>query len=156
VTPVTQQNAISKSITVQAPQQRAFEVFTTMTGWWPVSTHHIGDADAAEVVIEPRAGGRWFERAADGTECEWGQVLSWDPYERVLLGWQLTEEWAYDPDFLTEVEVTFVPEGDRATRVTLEHRNLDRYGDRQAEMVETFDTGGWPTLLDLYAARATA
>jgi uncharacterized protein YndB with AHSA1/START domain len=157
VTPVTQHNAVTKSITVRAPQQRAFEVFTTMTGWWPLDSHHIGEPDVAEVVMEPRAGGRWFERGVDGSECDWGQVLSWDPYERVLLGWQLTEEWGYDPEFLTEVEITFVPEDEATTRVTLEHRNLDRYGEHREKVTAAIDSDdGWTGLLERFAAAAAA
>lgn len=40
--------------------------------WWPLATHHIGTKPAATAVIEPGAGGRWFERAADGEECDLG------------------------------------------------------------------------------------
>jgi hypothetical protein len=34
-------------------------------------------------------------------------VLAWEPPGRLLLGWQLGAEWKYDPDFLTELELTF-------------------------------------------------
>jgi uncharacterized protein YndB with AHSA1/START domain len=156
MTSMTTPNAVTKRITVHAPQQRAFEVFTQMTGWWQFDTHHTGDIDVAEVVMEPRPGGRWYERGIDDSEQEWGQVLSWDPYQRLLLGWQLDADFHYDPEFLTEVEVTFVPDGNGGTEVALEHRNLERYGDRQAEITQIFETGGWPTLLERYAAHAAS
>ena len=34
----------------------------------------------------------------------------------------------YDPELLTEVELTFAPPADGGTRVTLEHRDLERFG----------------------------
>jgi Activator of Hsp90 ATPase homolog 1-like protein len=155
VTPMTEQHAVTKSITVEAPQQRAFEVFASMTGWWPVDSHHIGNADVAEVVMEPRAGGRWYERGVDGVETDWGQVLAWDPFDRMLLGWQLNADWAYDPELLTELEVTFTPQGDATTLVTLEHRNLDRYREREQELAAAFDSeGGWTGLLTRFAEAA--
>ena len=68
--------AVHKTITVAAPQQRAFDVFTIgMSDWWIRDSHHIGASVPEAVVIEPRAGGRWFERAPDGAECDWGRVL---------------------------------------------------------------------------------
>lgn len=100
--------AVRKTVTVQAPQAVAFEVFTArIASWWPMATHHIGKADCAAVVMEPRAGGRWFERGVDGSECDWGRVLAWEPPSRVLLAWQLSAAWAFDPAIHTEVEVRF-------------------------------------------------
>ncbi len=96
----------------------------------------------------PREGGRWFERDADGAECEWGKVLHWEPPARLLLGWQLTAEFRYDPDFLTEVEVTFEPEGS-GTRVTLSHQKLERFGDQARAVAERVDQG-WGKLVGLY------
>jgi uncharacterized protein YndB with AHSA1/START domain len=58
----------------------------------------------------------------DGVECEVGKVLVWDPPARLVLGWQLTPDWKFDPDLITVVEVRFIPEGGGATRVELEHR----------------------------------
>jgi uncharacterized protein YndB with AHSA1/START domain len=144
--------AMRKVITVEAPQQRAFEVFTTgMSSWWPMDSHHIAEADAVEVVVEPRAGGRWFERSADGAECDWGKVLEWDPYDRIVFGWQLTAEFAYDASFSTDVEVRFIAESPTRTRVELEHRNLDRYGEAAEQMREALGSdGGWNGLLQLF------
>jgi len=76
---------VRKTIVVKAPQARAFEVFTTRFGsWWPKS-HHIGSAEMAEAIVEPRMGGRWYEKGVDGSECEWGKVLAWEPPFRVVL-----------------------------------------------------------------------
>ena len=147
---------VRRSIQVDVPRERAFEVFTAGIGrWWP-KTHHIGAADLDALVIEPREGGRWFERGVDGTECEVGKVLVWDPPARLVLAWQLTPEFKYDPDLITEVEVQFIAEGANATRVELEHRNLERFGDRADAMRQQIDApDGWPGLLQLFAQSAT-
>jgi hypothetical protein len=91
-------DAVVVTVQVEAPQPHAFDVFTSRFGsWWPME-HHIGSEPAVDVIIEPRVGGRWFERAADGSECEWGRVLEWDAPERIVLAWQLNPEFDYDPD----------------------------------------------------------
>ncbi len=87
-------------------------------------------------------------------ETHWGRVLAWDPPERLLLAWQLNGQFAYDPDLVTEVELTFAPLGSGA-RVTLEHRNLERFG-ADAERVTGLLGGGWPGFLGGYAAFADA
>ena len=95
-------------------------------------------------MIEPRPGGRWYERAADDTECTWGKVLVWEPPGRAVLAWQLNASWTYDPDFLTEVEIRFTPDGEAGTRVDLEHRNMERYGDDAAKARQAVDSpDGW-------------
>lgn len=149
---------VRKSITVAAAQARAFEVFTTgMSTWWPLKTHHIGAVDAAASVIEPRTGGRWYERGVDGSECEIGRVLLWQPHERVLLAWELNHEWKYDTAITSQVEVRFIAEGPKQTRVELEHRALESYGERGEMMRGIFDSeGGWTGLLQLYAQAAAA
>jgi hypothetical protein len=84
---------------VNASPGRAFEVFTAgFSSWWPIESHHIGENMAVEVFIEPQAGGRWFERDADGGECNWGFVIAWEPPHRVVLSWHLTPEYEFDPD----------------------------------------------------------
>jgi hypothetical protein len=45
-----------------------------------------------------------------------------------------------------------VPEGPDRTRVVLEHRGLDVYGDQMDDMRRSFDSpGGWPGILELFA-----
>ena len=147
---------VRKSVRVSAPRDRAFEVFTAGIGrWWPKS-HHIGASDLDTHVIEPKAGGRWYERGIDGVECEVGKVLVWDPPARLVLGWQITPEWRFDPELITEVEVRFIEDGATTTRVELEHRDLDRFADRADAFRAQIDSPeGWGGLLQLFAQSAS-
>jgi uncharacterized protein YndB with AHSA1/START domain len=146
---------VRKSIFVNAPQAHAFDVFTAGIGrWWPKS-HKIGKAELDLPMIEGRQGGRWYERDLDGAECDIGTVLAWEPPSRLLLAWQLDPDWKFDPRLVTEVEVIFTPEGD-GTRVELEHRHLERMGDRAEAAREAVDSpNGWGLILQLYS-EATA
>jgi uncharacterized protein YndB with AHSA1/START domain len=146
--------AVKKSLSVKATPERAFEVFSQrFDSWWP-RTHSIGDAPLKEAVIEGREGGRWFGRLEDGSEAMWGEVLAWEPPRRLLLAWRIGVDWKYDPELLTEVEVTFTPEVGGATRVELEHRHLERMGEGMEGARAAFDSdGGWQGLLRLFAER---
>jgi uncharacterized protein YndB with AHSA1/START domain len=144
--------AVRRAITVEAPAEKAFRVFTErFDGWWPRS-HSIGDADMEEAIIESREGGRWYERGVDGSTCDWGEVLAWDPPHRLLLSWRIGGDWQLDPDtsHASEIEVTFTPEGD-ATRVQIEHRHFERHGATAEALREAVGgEGGWNGLLKLY------
>jgi uncharacterized protein YndB with AHSA1/START domain len=144
---------VRKTITVKASQSRAFDVFTAGMGrWWRKDHHLLTQSPLKDVVIEPRAGGRWYEQNEDGSECDWGKVLAWEPPGRVVLAWQLNAEWKYDPDLVTEVEVQFIAEGSM-TRVEFEHRNLERFGARADEIRAILDSmNGWGATVTGYAA----
>jgi len=145
--------AIRKTVTVNVPIERAFDVFTARMGSWWHKEHSIAKGtQQMDVIIEPRVGGRWYEKGTDGSEHAWGRVLAFDRPRRLLLAWQLTRDFAYDPDFETTVEVNF-EERDGATVVTLEHRDLERMGADAVELLEGMD-GGWGMLLDLYKVAA--
>lgn len=145
---------VRKSLFVDAPQNHAFEIFTSGMGrWWPKS-HKLGEAELDRQIIEPTEGGRWYQLNVDGSECAIGNVAAWEPPARVLLIWQLNAQWTFDPELMTEVEVRFTPEGS-GTRVDLEHRNLERLGDTAEGFREAIDApGGWSGLLELYAEEA--
>jgi hypothetical protein len=145
-------------ITVEADQAEAFRVFTEQFAtWWPLATHHIGAQPAATAVMEPRVGGRWFERAADGTVCDWGDVRVWEPPSRLVLVWRISADWTYDPSFETEIEVRFTAVGPGRTHVALEHRGLEAFGARAEEMRSIFlSPGGWTGLLEAFAAASAA
>ena len=96
-------------------------------------------------------GGRWYEIGEDGSECDWGEVLAWEPPTRVLLAWRIGVDWQFDPKLLTEVDVRFTAIGDGETRVELEHRQLENMGEAAAKAREVFDSeGGWGGLLAAY------
>src|SRR5258708_39391483 len=148
---------VKKSVRVNAPQARAFDVFTRdFDRWWP-RAHHIGASPMKQAVLEPKNGGRWYERGEDGSECEWGRVQIWEPPQRVLLIWQIAGDWKYDSRFETEVEVRFIAEGPAPTLVDLEHRHLDHFGGKADQVRRMFDSpGGWNSALALYAALVAA
>jgi uncharacterized protein YndB with AHSA1/START domain len=153
---MTDNYTIHKEIVVEAPVEKAFRVFTAgFDSWWPRS-HHIASAPMKEAILEEKLGGRWYEKVEDGTECDWGKVIAWEPPKRFALTWQLTADYKYDPDFVTEVEVTFTPQGAKRTLVVLEHKNLDRYGDKLEEVRSQIsnDEGGWGWLIKLFATEA--
>ena len=137
-------------VEVKASPSRAFELFTSQMGrWWP-SGKTIGRNPFADIMIEPRAGGRWYERDAGGNETQWGRVLAWEPPGRVLLSWQINSQWHYDADLLTELELIFEARAGGGTRVTLEHRNLERFGaDAEAHAAKI--RGGWPAVVGHFA-----
>src|SRR5580692_6256251 len=128
----TDANSVRKVVSVQAPQDVAWRVFTEKMGtWWPLAMYKIGKANAVDAVIEPRVGGRWYERGDDGSTCQWGRVLVWEPHSLLVLSWNISADWQYDPALKTEIEVRFTTDGSDRTRVELEHRHLDRYGARR-------------------------
>ena len=151
-------NSVRKVANVHAPLEVAWQVFTEQMGtWWPLAMYKIGKTKAVDAIIEPRVGGRWYERGDDGSTCDWGRVLAWEPRSRLVLSWDITADWQYDPALQTEIEVRFTAEGDAGTRVEFEHRRLDRYGDRRDEMRTIFDkTGDWGQLLASFAQTAAA
>ena len=153
-------DAVRQSVTVPLSQERAFELFVDEFGeWWPKEGYRVGEGSLADAIIEPREGGRWYERNEAGAECEWGRVLVVERPARILLAWQLSPRFEFDPDpaHATEVEVTFEPRGEAATSVTLEHRGFEVHGEASAAMRDSVGgDGGWPHLLGLYAESARA
>jgi uncharacterized protein YndB with AHSA1/START domain len=150
---------VRKSVTVKATPARAFEIFTReLDSWWPRS-HHIGKSPMKRALIEEREGGRCYTEQEDGTECDWGSVVLWDPPRRFVMAWQITHEWGYEPDLAksSEVEVSFTPAAGGGTRVDLVHRFFSRHGVGGASMRASVDApNGWNGLLSLYAARVDA
>jgi len=146
---------VIKSVQVRVEPERAFTLFATqMELWWPRGMT-VAKQPHATIVLEPRSGGRWFERDADGLETQWGQVLAWEPPSRLLLGWQLNSQWTYDPDFITEVELTFDPAPGGGALVTLEHRQLERFGADAGRIAGQVGEG-WPKFLGYFAKYADA
>jgi uncharacterized protein YndB with AHSA1/START domain len=149
--------SVKKSIIVNATLEHAFDVFTAgFDSWWPRS-HHIGKSPMAKAVIEMRVGGRCYSTQVDGTDCDWGQILEWDPPHRFVLAWQITHQWGYQPDLSksSEVEIRFTAQPGGGTRVDLEHRHFERMGPEGDTMrVGVGGPGGWSGLMELFKAQA--
>lgn len=136
---------ICKTLRVKATPQRAFDTFAArMAAWW-IKSHSVLQSPQKDVVVEPRAGGRWYEVGEDGSTYEWGRVLAWEPPHRLVLDWQLNTQFAYDPALHTTVDVRFAPDGDGCI-VTFEHRDLENFG-AGADDARTSMDGGWSEML---------
>jgi uncharacterized protein YndB with AHSA1/START domain len=150
---------VRKSVRVRASAENAFRVFTAeMDSWWP-RTHHIGSSPMKSIIIEPRVGGAIYTDQEDGTPCPWGSVLAWDPPHRLVIAWQISSTWEYEPDLskCSEVEILFTPADDGTTLVELEHRGIQRHGEGSAKMREMVNAeGGWGNLLILFSKQAEA
>ena len=114
-------------------------------------------ADLAEAVLEGRVGGRWYERGVDGTECDWGHVLVWEPPHRLVVTWQINGYWQYDPDpgHASEVEVRFTATGPNQTLVEVRHDQLEHLVAGQQLRDGITGGGGSPSLLEAFASTAT-
>jgi uncharacterized protein YndB with AHSA1/START domain len=142
---------IEKSVTVEAPPEHAFRVFTEEIGaWWPLRTHAVDTDDAETVVFEPYVGGRLYERVRGGEEHDWGTVVAWEPPERLGYTWHPGR----GAETAQEVEVTFTAEG-RSTRVDVRHWGWEKLGDGLDETIASYDDG-WGLVLGKYAEHAGA
>ena len=149
---------VRRHVVVEAPIEDAFATFTDRFGDFKPREHNMLAAPITETVFEPRVGGHIYDRATDGSVCRWARVLVYEPPQRVVFSWDIGPTWQVetDPDSTSEVEVRFVREDDRRTRVELEHRNLDRHGPGwEAVRDGVADDQGWPLYLDRYAALFT-
>lgn len=141
---------IRKGVVVPLPVERAFELFTARIGeWWPLATHSIAGDGADGAFIEQRVGGRVYERSRTGDEALWATVTAWEPPRRFALDWKVNPR---KPG--TEVEVRFSPEGD-GTRVELEHRGWERFGDAAETEQPSYDSG-WDHVLGRFVEIARA
>ncbi|MDE3249301.1 MAG: SRPBCC domain-containing protein [Bacteroidota bacterium] len=139
---------INKEVQVAASQETCFTVFTQqMDAWWP-RAYHIGAAPMRYAKLEAKPGGRWFSTHADGSEVNIGKVLIWDPFQRLVLNWQIDGNFTFDPNLTTEVEVQFVAKDASNTTIKFSHKNLERLAGA-AKVIESMDQG-WGTIVNLF------
>src|SRR5215212_7698567 len=154
-----QQTAIRTDVVVDAPQDRAFRLFTEQFDMIKPREHNMLEVDIADSVFEPREGGRVYDRGVDGSECQWARVLAYEPPDRILFTWDISPRWQIEDDLsrASEVEVRFIAESAERTRVELEHRHLDRHGDGWEAVREGVDSdAGWPLYLRGFAEVLTS
>lgn len=114
---------------------RAFKIFTSnVRGWWDPSVFspERGDASFVDLVIEPRQGGRWFARAADGSEPEWGRIQAFQPPERLVIDW-------HPHGVSMRMEVTFAGPAPRRTDVSMTLSGFEGFGNDAAKMRDIHD-----------------
>lgn len=144
---------VRRDITVNAPIERAYRVFTERFGDFKPREHNLLRVPIAETVLESFVGGRIYDRGVDGSVCAWARVLLLEPPHRIVFSWDIGPTWQIesDPARCSEVEVMFTAEADARTRVTLEHRHIERHGDGW-ESVASGVSGdaGWPLYLRRY------
>jgi uncharacterized protein YndB with AHSA1/START domain len=150
------ENAVVTSrIVVEAPIERAFSVFTEQFGDFKPPEHNLLESPIAETVFERRVGGHIIDRGIDGSKCRWARILVYEPPDRVVFSWDISPQWQVEtePDNTSEVEVRFVAETPRRTRVELEHRKIDRHGTGWEAVAEGVKgDAGWPLYLARYGA----
>jgi uncharacterized protein YndB with AHSA1/START domain len=153
-TPQATPTEVRTTITVEAPIQRAFEVFTKRIDiWWP-REYRLIQGEARDVVIESHAGGRWYERAASGKECDWGKVLLWESPHHLVLTWLIGVGYVAetDPERASRVDVQFAEDSPTRTTVTLVHSQFERHGEGWESLRDGIaEEGGWPGILKTYA-----
>jgi uncharacterized protein YndB with AHSA1/START domain len=139
---------IERTLLLPCSLERAFELLTEQAGrWWPADRRHTKDANS-EIVME--AGGRFFERAADGTEVELGVVRVFEPPTRLVLDWYPGTGRA-EP---THVEIVLSAEG-ASTRLELTHRAGPVSAEAYAKKADAFDRS-WALVLAALLAAAAA
>jgi hypothetical protein len=135
---------------VACSPRHAFATWTERFGqWWPHS--HTVSGDPAAVVLEPRVGGRLYERTAHGREIDWGEITAWEPPRCLAYVWHIRR----DRSDATDVEITFVDRGDGSTRVEIVHSGWERLG-AEGETWRDANRGGWAGLLPGFVAACTA
>src|SRR5215813_12555489 len=119
MSPIIDANSVRKVVNVQAPQDLAWRVFTEKMGtWWPLAIYKIGKANAVDAVVEPRVGGRWYERGDDGSTCDWGSVALWET--ALAFGALLGDHRG----------LAARPKSEDGTRAALHRRRQERYARR--------------------------
>lgn len=146
-------SSVRLQIVVEAPIERAFHVFTNGFGSFKPRDHNMLAVPIAETVFEPRVGGHLYDRGVDGSECRWARILAYEPPDRVVISWDISPQWRVETDLAktSEVEVRFISETPKRTRVELEHRKLERHGDGWESLRDgVAGDAGWPLYLRGY------
>jgi uncharacterized protein YndB with AHSA1/START domain len=149
-----QSETLRQHVVVEAPLDRAFQVFTDRFGDFKPREHNLLSVPIAETVFEARVGGHIYDRGEDGSLCKWARIVAYEPPNRVVFTWDIGPTWQVenDPTRTSEVEVRFSAESAERTRVELEHRHIERHGDGwESVAAGVGGDAGWPLYLSRYA-----
>ena len=131
-----------KTVTVRVQPARAFAVFVgEMARWWPLAQFHTGP-DPVDCMIEPRIGGRVYERAADGRETVWGTVTAYEPPSHLAFSWLI----GLSAEQAQLIDLRFTPQGE-GTLVALTHTGWEKLGEAGVVLRERYGQG-WATIIE--------
>ncbi len=135
---------ILRAAWVPRDPEAAFAIFTQEIGaWWPLPSHGMFGGEAGGLCFR---NGQLVEHATDGRETVWGQVLAWEPPERLVITWYPGQ----DHDDASQVTVTFSADGD-GTQVLLRHDGWEAFGDAAMARRRGYaGPGAWGSVLDHY------
>jgi uncharacterized protein YndB with AHSA1/START domain len=121
---------VRKTITVPAPVDEAFRIFVERPIEW-IPAGHSFLKDPQMMGMEPRAGGRFYERGPDGAEITRGTILEWSPPDRLAVTWRIGQNWrpVFDDDQASVIQVDFTAAAPGMTDVALTYTQLGRHGD---------------------------
>jgi hypothetical protein len=143
---------VVRTVEVPVDPATAFDLFTNEIDAWyvrgPGSWNDPGRA--VGIRLEPGVGGRWIEvwDKATGEGFELGRITGWAPGERLVISFRA---FGLPSEPRTEIEVRFEPvEG--GTRVTLEHRGLDRL---PGAIAGQWERRAWIAFMHAFAGHVT-
>lgn len=143
---------VRRSVTVPAPPAEAFRIYTELPSQWLPPEHtFLSQPDA--IVFEPRVGGRFFERGADGAEVTRGTITRWDPPSRLAVTWRIGPGWrpVHDDAQASVIEVSFEAAGPSATEVVFRYTHLERHGEMESVLRAAISNPGPGDTLSRYA-----
>ncbi len=112
----TADTSVLTEIIVDAPIERAFRVFTERFDHIKPREHNMLAVSIAQSVFEPKVGGRIYDRGIDGSECQWGRVLAYEPPTRLVFSWDIKHTLNQDdrhPDGISKGKDRFADGDDR-------------------------------------------
>jgi hypothetical protein len=140
---------VRKQLKVELAPEKAFQLFTEgIAKWWPLVTHSVGKEQAQTCFVEGWVGGRIVEVLKDGSQSEWGRVLVWEPFRKIVFQWYPGRA----ADTAQEVTVTFsgIQGG---SLVELVHVGWETLGEDALVTRGGYDTG-WDYVLAKYIIAA--
>jgi uncharacterized protein YndB with AHSA1/START domain len=139
-------------VTVPVPPAEAFRIYTERPAEW-LPPEHTFIKDPQSITMEPRAGGRFYERGADGAEVTRGTIVEWAPPGRLAVTWRIGPNWqpVFDDEHASVIVVEFNPAGADATEVVLTYTQLDRHGEMAGLLRSAINNPGPGDTLHRYA-----
>jgi uncharacterized protein YndB with AHSA1/START domain len=152
IMPTGEEPAPRVSVTVPAPPAEAFRIYTERQIEWQ-HREHLTVKDPESLTMEPRAGGRFYERGADGTEVVRGTITEWAPPGRLAVTWRIGPGWqpAPDDENASVIVVEFNPADPDSTEVVFTYTHLERHGEMAPMLRAAIANPGPGSAVERYA-----